>query len=82
MTPFFHNSGAIKRGSISAKWPEVRGWFPVSVLLILDTCIMEVSKQQALAYFFIKFHYTTGSLDSMDMPILGFICSIRNSPVQ
>ena len=26
--------------------------FPGSVLLILDTCIIEASKQQALAYFY------------------------------
>ena len=26
MPLFFNNSGAIKRGSISAKWPEVQGW--------------------------------------------------------
>ena len=26
--------------------------FPVSVLLILDTCITEASRQQALAYFY------------------------------
>ena len=26
MLPFFNNYGAIKRGSISVKWPEVRGW--------------------------------------------------------